>query len=207
MKLSVRDLFIMKVFRMLFYRHQSILSTPTLAIYFILGMAATAAMDFTPLPLPHLLHVLESPSFANNFIIFTAAAQVFLHSLGQVCRSFICMNTMFLHACPAPICINRHSKASFHNHFVFGRRTTNRAAKILLVHHNLLFHYNTTPRIFVFNHAKGKEKEEGKDCLLGMEARKGARGKSPAPSFAMRFPVDSVVQLFRRSANPARRVA
>ena len=53
----------------------------------------------------------------------------------------------------------------------------------------------------------GKEKEERKDGLIGMEARKGARGKSPAPSFAMRFPVDSVVQLFRRSANPARRVA
>ena len=50
-------------------------------------------------------------------------------------------------------------------------------------------------------------KEEGKDGLIGMEAREGARGKSPAPSFAMRFPVDSVVQLFRRSANPARRVA
>ena len=32
----------------------------------------------------------------------------------------------------------------------------------------------------------GKEKEEGKDGLIGMEARKGARGKSPASSFAMR---------------------
>ena len=32
-------------------------------------------------------------------------------------------------------------------------------------------------------------KEEGKDGLIGMEARKGARGgKSPTPSFAMRFP-------------------
>ena len=34
----------------------------------------------------------------------------------------------------------------------------------------------------------GKEKEEGKDGLIGMEARKGARGQSPTPSFAMRFP-------------------
>ena len=25
----------------------------------------------------------------------------------------------------------------------------------------------------------GKEKEEGKDCLIGMEARKGARGEVP----------------------------
>ena len=34
----------------------------------------------------------------------------------------------------------------------------------------------------------GKEKEERKEGLIGMEARKGARGKSPTPSFAMRFP-------------------
>ena len=33
-------------------------------------------------------------------------------------------------------------------------------------------------------------KEEGKDGLIGMEARIGARGKFPAPSFAMRLVYD-----------------
>ena len=36
----------------------------------------------------------------------------------------------------------------------------------------------------------GKEKKEGKDGLIGMEARIGARGKFPAPSFAMRLVYD-----------------
>ena len=187
MKLSVRDLFIMKVFRRLFYRRQSILSIFIFAFYFILVMAATAAMDFTPLPFPHLLHVLESPAFANNFIILTAAAPIFLHSLGQVCRSFICMNTMFLHACPAPICTGRHSKAPFHNHFVFGRRTTNRAAKILLVHHNLFF-ITTQLLAFLFSTMpRERKRKKERIAYLAWKQEKVRGGKSQAPSFAMRF--------------------